>query len=225
MAHSSSEWEWWRPLALLAAWLCFSALALAAVAKPDTSVGAALQNLASRAGVAFIGRVAKIKRDGSVVDVTFLVEEPLVGNVGATYTLREWAGLWPQGESRYTLGQRVAIFLHAPGKSGLSSPVDGMEGIVPVVQESAEQAPLLDVRRLAARVQRSVGEPLADESNGAIAVADAKAMIAAVLIVNKEKPIWFEPIRYPLPIGVVHRILSPIERVHDDLQLPVGIAR
>jgi hypothetical protein len=223
MARSSSEWGWRRPLALLAAWLCFSALALAAVAQPDTSVGAALQNLASRAGVAFTGRVAKIERNGSVVEVTFLVEEPLVGSVGATYTLREWAGLWPQGQSRYTLGQRIAIFLHAPGKSGLSSPVDGMEGIVPMVQESATQEPLLDVRRLAARVQRNVGEPIADESNGAITVADAKAAI----VIDKEKTVWHEPIRRRLPFAPVPRIVTPIGRVqvHDDMQLPVGIAR
>jgi hypothetical protein len=204
------EVGWLWAVVLLGLWVWFSVGALAQVAQPDGSVGEALRNLASRAGVAFTGRVVEIDRKGGVVEVVFNVEQPLLGDVGATYTLREWGGLWAAGQQRYAVGERVAVFLHAPGKSGLSSPVDGMEGIVPVVQESADGEPLLDVQRLAARVRRSVGEPIVDAANGAMALADAKAVVA-----GWNRPLALEPVRRPLPVGVVPVVV----------RLPVGVAR
>lgn len=198
-----SRWLW--PLLLAVFWILLRAAALAQAVQPDTSVSAALRNLASRSGVAFVGRVTKIDYGPGVVAVVFQVEQPLVGAVGSTYTLREWAGLWAAGQHRYSVGQRVAIFLHAPGKSGLSSPVDGMEGIVPVVQESANSEPLLDVRRVAARVQRNVGEPISDASNGAMKLADAADVVAGWN--GTPRP---EPIRRPLPIGFAPIVTTPI---------------
>ena len=197
-----SGWVWVG--VLLGLWVWFSVGALAQqVAKPDASVGEALRNLASRAGVAFTGRVVEIRREGGVVEVVFAVEQPLLGDVGATYTLREWGGLWAAGQQRYAVGDRVAVFLYAPGGSGLSSPVDGMDGVVPVVQASEDSAPLLDVRRLAARVSRRVGEPL---DGGAIALEDAKAVVA-----GWRRPLVAEPVRRALP--------------EDEVRLPVGVAR
>jgi len=137
--------------------------------------------------------------------VVFCVEQPLLGDVRTTYTLREWGGLWAAGQQRYAVGERVAVFLYAPGTAGLSSPVDGMDGIVPVVQESADSAPLLDVRRLAARVRRRVGEPMDGSANGAMALEDAKAVVVGW------RKLLAEPVRRPLP-GV-------------EVQLPVGVAR
>ncbi len=227
------DWLW--RLAMAVCWLWFSAAALSEVAPPDASVGAALRNLASRSGVAFVGRVLEIDRGAGVVDIVFRVETPLLGQVGATYTLREWAGLWAAGQHRYPVGQRVAIFLHAPGKAGLSSPVDGMEGILPVVQQSADSEPLVDVRRLAARVQRKVGEPIDDAANGAMKLTDAAGTITGW------KQVLPEPARLPLPAGIEPVATTPVVTgpvvtgpivtglvgvgPGETLRLPVGIGR
>ena len=85
---------------------------------PDSSVGAALRSLASRAGVVFVGRVTAIVPQGGVVEVSFAVEQQVLGMVGETYSLREWAGLWAAGQQRYRVGQRAMFFLHAPGVAG-----------------------------------------------------------------------------------------------------------
>lgn len=138
----------------------------------DASVGEAMRSLAARAGVVFVGQVVSVERKGGVVEVEFRVDHAVQGPVGSTYRLREWAGLWSAGQQRYIPGQRAMVFLRAPNGAGLSSPVDGMEGVVPVVPMGADAAPMLDVRRLAARVQRSVGEPMRGESvtlQGAVA--------------------------------------------------------
>jgi hypothetical protein len=218
--------EWgrlWTAL-LAAAWLCFRLAAFSQVVAPETSVSGALASLASRAGVAFTGRVAKIERTGDVVDVTFDVEESMIGSVGATYTLREWAGLWPPGSSRFSMGERVAIFLNAPNAAGMSSPVDGADGVVPVVQVAANQPVLLDVRRLAARVQRAVGQPIAGEADGAVGLEDVKTLIA-----SSRRGVQFELPRRPLPPGIVApaapKIPFFLESIHNGLQLPLGVAR
>jgi hypothetical protein len=167
---------------------------------PDASVGSALVNLASRAGVVFVGQVEKIDRKGGLVEVRFAVEQTVVGEVGSTYTLREWSGLWTGGRQRYFVGQRAMVFLHAPGTSaggseGLSSPVDGMDGVVPVVVQGADAEPLVDVRWLETRVQRSVGSKLAGEDAGAITLASATALV-------RSGRVGSEPVRLPLPLPV-----------------------
>jgi hypothetical protein len=170
------------------------------VVMPDTSVGGALLNLASRAGVVFVGQVDKIERKGGVVEVRFAVEETVAGVVGSSYTLREWGGLWTGGRQRYFVGQRAMVFLRAPGvglggSEGLSSPVDGMDGVVPVVVQGANAGPLVDVRWLEARVQRAVGSKLAGEESGAITLASATALVRAGKVEQ-------EPVRLPLPLPV-----------------------
>ncbi len=141
----------------------------------DTSVGGALRSLAGRAGVVFVGQVVAVERKGGVMEVRFRVQQVVLGAVGVTYTLREWAGLWAGGQQRYTVGQRAMWFFNPPNGAGLSSPVDGMEGVVPLVPMGADAAPLLDVRRLATRVQRTVGQPMTVE---AMALPEAVASMA-----------------------------------------------
>jgi hypothetical protein len=140
---------------------------------PATSVGGVLRGLASRAGVVFVGQVQKIEPEGGVVVVTFQVQQAVLGVVGGTYVMREWAGRWTGGQQRYQVGQRAMFFLHAPSAAGLSSPVDGMMGIVPMVPMGANADALLDVRWLASRVRRNVGSPMVGASTGAVALADA----------------------------------------------------
>ncbi len=167
------------------------------VAAPATSLTGELQSLATRAGVIFCGQVAAIQRRGGVVEITFNVEQAVAGDVGATYTLREWAGLWPQGQVRYTVGQRALIFLHNASPAGLGSPVDGAEGVVPIVVQGADAPALLDVRRLAAAVVRPLGSPLATEADGAIQLPEAIAIVAGARA-PRQRPVT-EPLRVMLP--------------------------
>lgn len=175
-------------------------------ALPESTVGAVLRNLASRSGVVFVGQVVRIERNPGTVEVVFQVQQPVLGAVGATYTLREWSGLWAGGQQRYRLGERAMVFLHTPkggqtsgsaNGGGLSSPVDGTDGVVPVVVQGANSAALLDVRWLAARVLRARGAPIADADDGAITLAEGAAVAA-----GWNSAALPEPVRRPLPVGV-----------------------
>lgn len=177
--------------------------AQAQVPTPDTTLGVALRNLASRAGVAFVGQVTQIERTGDVVLVHFRVDQNLLGDAPNPYILREWAGLWPHGEQRYYPGQRAMVFLHTPASSGFSSPVDGAEGMVPVIPQGAENTPLLDVRRLDTRLLRNVGDPLPDSTTSAILLTDA-----ATVVQRWHDPTWTEPVRRPLPVEAIPTIVS-----------------
>jgi hypothetical protein len=163
-----------------------------------TSVGGVLRGLASRAGVIFVGTVQSIVRKEGVVEITFLVEKSVLGVVGGTYIEREWAGRWVGGQERYRVGQRAMFFLHAPGSGGLSSSVDGMMGVVSLVPMGADGTSLLDVRLLATRVSRRMGEPMADAGFGAISLTDG--VVVARNWQATEQP---EPVRRVLPAGVV----------------------
>jgi hypothetical protein len=143
---------------------------------PAATVGAELRGLASRAGAVFVGRVAKIEPMDGVVEITFTVEQPVLGVVGGSYVMREWAGRWTGGQTHFQVGQRAMFFLRGTSAAGLSSAVDGMMGVVPVVPMGANGAALLDVRWLATRVKRAMGAPLTGAAMGAIALTDGVAV-------------------------------------------------
>ena len=147
---------------------------------PQTTVTGALQSLASRAATIFSGQVVSIDRHAGVVEITFRVEQPVAGSMGPIYVLREWAGLWPMGQFRYNVGERALIFVHANSGAGFASPVNGQEGVVPVIVQGAHAPALLDVRRVAAGVQRAMDIPLAPEGESAVRLSDAVALITAV---------------------------------------------
>ncbi len=187
---------------LLAGWVCGGAVAQGQDERaPAESVGAELRLLASRAGVVFVGQVEKIEPKDGLVEITFSVQQPVLGVVGGSYVMREWAGRWTGGQQHFQVGERAMFFLHAPSAAGLSSAVDGMMGAVPVVPMGANGQALLDVRWLATRVRRGAGTPLAGVSGisqGAILLADgvavAKAWRAESLV---------EPKSVRLPEGLV----------------------
>ncbi|HVG26897.1 MAG TPA: hypothetical protein VM865_04775 [Acidobacteriaceae bacterium] len=190
--------QWFRSVVLGGVCACAAAGQVKAqtpldAAAPDASVGAALRNLASRAGVVFAGQVVAIERRGGVVEVVFRVDTPVLGQTGSTYTLREWAGLWPPGQWRYTVGERAMVFLHAGSPAGLSSAVDGGEGVVPVLAGSDGTA-LLDIRRLSTRVLRRIGDPLPAEETGGITLADAMQVVQGA-----RSGVAREPFRRPIP--------------------------
>lgn len=99
------------------------------------SLPAALQSMESRAGVVFAGEVASIRQseDAGVVDVVFQVEDCVRGcSAGQEYVMREAFALWRNSPCRYRAGQRALWMLYAPNAGGLSSPVDGMLGVMPL---------------------------------------------------------------------------------------------
>jgi hypothetical protein len=113
--------------------------AAGAASMPPQTVEDALHEMSDAAGVIFAGQVLSVRVvPGSmgapgVVEVTFRVDQAVHGcSAGGTYVLREWQGLWAAGDARYRVGQRLLMLLRLPGEAGLSSPVGGMEGAIPI---------------------------------------------------------------------------------------------
>lgn len=102
------------------------------------TVEAALHQMSDQAPVIFVGTVIDVQRTegdgigGGIVEIQFEVEQAIRGCSGGTYTLREWGGLWTANDARYRVGQRLLLLLHAPGATGFSSPVGGMDGAIPL---------------------------------------------------------------------------------------------
>jgi hypothetical protein len=185
-------------------WLCgvllLSAPAFAQTA-PDISVAAALSSLSARADVVFAGEVTAVRPVGGVVEVEFQVDQNLKGPVTGSYVLREWAGLWAAGQRRYWVGEHAVVFLHEAGKSGLSSSVDGMEGILPItVTGDMTTGPSADVERLRARVLREAGAPMVDSA--------AEMSLAAVALIVQPQPAG-APVAPPIETPIVNPILYP----------------
>ena len=68
----------------------------------------------------------------------FRVDQAVRGcDAGGIYTVREWAGLWTGQAERYRVGQRLLMLLTAKGAGGMSAPVNGMDGAIPVVANVA----------------------------------------------------------------------------------------
>jgi hypothetical protein len=130
---------------------------------------AELQTLSAQASVIFAGEVIAIVRPISestgVVEIRFRVDAPVRGcDASGTYTLREWAGLWSGNAPRYRVGQRLLMLLPATVAGGVSTPVGGLDGAIPLVPIPAPSAEFtdklgLDLRWIATRGQRTLAEP------------------------------------------------------------------
>ena len=130
-----------------------------------------LHQMSDRADVIFVGQVVAIRpHDGAgmgagFVEIDFEVDQAVRGCAGGAYALREWGGLWSGDANRYRVGQRLLIMLHAPGASGLSSPVGGLDGAIPIAGvadasplaagEADPPVPIADLRWLGAKVLHS----------------------------------------------------------------------
>jgi hypothetical protein len=140
---------------------------------PVQTVEDVLRQFSDKAGVVFVGQVLEIHRlndqatASGTVEVRFRVDQAILGcAAGAPYVLREWGGLWAADSHRYHIGQRLLMFLYAPNAFGISSPVNGLDGAIPIRQggtaipslESATlpSSPYVDLRWLGARLQRTV---------------------------------------------------------------------
>jgi hypothetical protein len=128
-----------------------------------------LHQLSDKAEVIFAGQVLAIRRpNDGVIEVEFRVDQAIRGcTAGTPYVLREWAGLWAGDNQRYRVGQRLLMLLHAPSAAGMSSPVGGLDGAIPIRQGGAAtapgddiatppQPPYVDLRWLGARLPHAV---------------------------------------------------------------------
>ncbi len=217
-------------LCLCVAFLCIRLAS--AQASPDASIPAALRSLSDRAGAVFAGEVTAIRPLGGVVEVEFRVDQTLQGTPNATIVLREWGGLWAAGERRYWIGERAVVFLHPLGKSGLSSSVDGMEGVLPLAADAAQDAAqdpaqkaalTVDVQRLRTRVLRAVGEPMVastgrmslDEIGAAVRAEGGGSALPPIVAKPPAQPTP-GPVREPLPVHGAPVTAVPFEPVDDD---------
>jgi hypothetical protein len=135
-----------------------------------------LHQMSDRADVIFAGQVLAVRRPDAgstasgVVEVDFRVDQAIRScTTGTIYTLREWGGLWEGGSQRYRVGQRLLMLLHAPSAGGMSSPVDGLDGAIPIRQGSTAtplgttsttsappSAPFVDLRWLGVKLERAI---------------------------------------------------------------------
>jgi hypothetical protein len=158
-------------------WLGFAALLIGSLgygqtapvqAESPQTVIDVLHQLSDKADVIFAGQVLAIRHPNEgVVEVEFRVDQAIRGcAVGTPYVLREWAGLWAGGAQRYRVGQSLLMLLHAPGAAGMSSPVGGLDGAIPIRQSGSvtpmgdiaapPQPPYVDLRWLGAKVPHAV---------------------------------------------------------------------
>jgi hypothetical protein len=151
------------------------------VVQPQTVVDI-LHQLSDKAEVVFAGQVLAIRRtDTGIVEVEFRVDQAIRGcTAGTPYILREWAGLWTGDKQRYRVGQRLLMLLHSPSGAGMSSPVEGLDGAIPIRQGGSamapgddmatpQQPPYVDLRWLGARLPHVISyqsEPVRAGSHG-----------------------------------------------------------
>lgn len=141
---------------------------------PPQTIEEALHQMSDKAAVIFVGQVITVRQqsgDGiasGFVEIQFRVDQAIRGcTTGTSYTLHEWSGLWSGGAQRYRVGQTLLMFLHAPGASGLSSPISGMDGAIPIhganssllatgssTGSSIQQGSVADLRWIGAKLLR-----------------------------------------------------------------------
>lgn len=229
------------------AWVFALALGSASVsaqtAAPTLAPGAedALHALSQSAAVIFAGQVTAIRRhegvDGAtgVVEVDFAVEDAVRGVSSSTYTLREWAGLWAAGAEPFCVGRRYLMLLHAPGRAGLSSPVGGTDGAIPILGAASEVPPsaaqpvvaalpaltdgrVVDLRWVATRVARPVSyavapvarpisQPVALRPEARVAEVDLAATQSGATAQSGAPPL--EGATYPAVLGLLRSWEKP----------------
>lgn len=180
----------------------------------------ALQQMELRAGVVFAGEVVAIRRVGTglsgseggspqnsfagnagAVEVEIHIEDAVRGcTAGGQYVLREWPGLWVNQGPRYRVGQRAVWLLHAPNAAGMSSPVGGMVGVLPVTGRGART--LVDLRWMKTQVARQL-VVLPD-------AAERQRMVAAKTVGGNSAKDWKPPV---LPVSTDGEAATDVARM------------
>jgi hypothetical protein len=203
------------------------------------NVEAVLHQMSDRADIIFVGQVAAIRPhedDGTgagFVEIDFSVDQAIRGCTGGDYVLREWAGLWSGNAHRYQVGQRLLMMLHAPGAGGLSSPVGGMDGAVPIrgvadasplaVSAANAPVPVADLRWLGAKVAHPTSYVLQRTSSPAPLSVEQPMAPAANLSVNPTASEDDTSARastpaQQAPVETVVRLLNSWKKATDDVR-------
>jgi hypothetical protein len=123
---------------------------------PANSLEEALRSIYQRAEIVFTGEVTSVERTGDAVAVTFRVDDGIRSvESGSTYVLREWAGLWADDSSRYVVGERRLMLLHAASVCGFASPAGGQLGAIRLHGDAVQGT--ADLRWIAAQVSAASG--------------------------------------------------------------------
>jgi hypothetical protein len=135
---------------LVAALACVAICTLSAFAAQSDEafaervLGPQWKQFSRRAGMIFAGTVlsagpqtstallagmpARGDRTLPVIELTFRVARPIAGvESGQVVTIREWTGAWSVQRPMHR-GEHILIFLYAPSRLGLTSPVGGWRG-------------------------------------------------------------------------------------------------
>jgi len=220
-----------------------SAQELEPVASPTMIL---LQQMTRAAGIIFAGEVISVRRPAGyagsnqnaaegIVTIEFRVDDAVRGCVGGSvFTLREWAGLWTDGE-RYNVGQRLLIFLHRPNASGITSPVHGATGTIPLRGGGIAPGPyddsalasdwLVDLRWVEAQAMRgtvAIRHPTPEPARPMAGAKDDQANEAlAEVLTSRDSP---SLVPVPVPGGGVflHWAAKPLPAVGERSMQPLA---
>ena len=150
--------------ALLGCGMAAAQTSLQAPPQPPTTTAAALEEISRQAGRILVGTVVDVHLAGGgrpvdwpdgerMMEITLQAEDCVRGCApGQRFVLREWASLWRGQPHRYRVGQRAVWMLYPQSTSGVSSPVCGMLGVLPISAVNDGQS--VDLRWLQTDVQR-----------------------------------------------------------------------
>ncbi|MGD0797614.1 MAG: hypothetical protein ABR910_07805 [Acidobacteriaceae bacterium] len=222
--------------------LMLSVHAACAQAPAAESSDEALRAMEQMAGTIFAGQVTAVRhRVGSngstgVVEIDFAVDDAVSGVAGGSYTLREWAGLWPAGDAPFRVGQRFLMLLHAPSAAGLSSPVGGMDGAIPI--RGAGPAPIV-ASGLSGGASVSAAA-VGSAAVGAVAESDGRVVDLRWVQTRVVRPVAYraEPVARPIerPTGIradaveaqtantAEMQSASYEALHPAVAVPSGVA-
>ena len=98
-----------------------------------------------------------------VVEITLAVEETLKGAAGERLTIRQLGGRWRKLLPTCRAGDEVVLFLHAPSRAGLTSPVGMQQGYLRVVRSPGQAARITGDARIVGALMRAAvpGAPAA----------------------------------------------------------------
>lgn len=185
----------WRHLAAPLCMLLFCATLAAQARVREVN----LAYLTRRADVIVQGRVTRVQHGGlpqypnlATIEVTLSVEDMVRGSAQKTYTFREiLVGLRSrEGKENYRVGQQMLLFLPAPSKLGLSSPIGMEQGRFHIAGNAATSAMIInetgniglfkDVAPTAARAGRKLSASqlkVAATRRGAVRLDDFKSLV------------------------------------------------
>ena len=168
-------------------WAAAATSAFGQSALPPQTTDDALRALTDAAGIVFTGTVTAVRRPASsagVVEVDFAVSDAIRGVSGSEYTLREWAGLWEASDEPFRPGQRYLMLLHTPNSAGLTSPVGGPDGAIPI-RPATSEAP---ATQSAATSYDAVTATLADAGQQTVDLGWISTRVAAPVVYRPPTP-------------------------------------